>query len=371
MLLDFDDIHAGNARDVLAAVPDAVCMALGSHAVRTPHPFAEWAADAPLRAAAYAAGQILSPRRGDEPQAAVIGRGLRTLDFGRALAAGLEAAARRRFDLQAQHTAAVATVDVTRIGQPEPVGALDLSVPFEDVGDGLEYKASMGALRDGESITLTSLGRLIGVTRATVYNDDLGLIEDAISATGVAAARHEARLVAAALEANGNLTDGNPVFHADYGNLIADAFGATGDGLAAAIAALRSMPAADGHALDAQAATVFCAPDLEYLATNFVSWLRGGQILLRPIAGPDFFSGAGLPPLSVQVLAGLPAGRYFVSASPNVARSIALARLDGQNHPLTVEAVRTPISYDGQILRVRIDTGAAMVGRLGIVKGGA
>lgn len=347
-MIDFDDITPNSARDVLNAVPDALGMALGAHAIRNPHPFAEMVAPSPLRVAAFAAGQLLAASRPGEAQAAVIGRGLRTQQFGNAIASGVEAAARRRFDAQARHAAAVSVVEVTRLGEPEPVGALDLSVPFENVSDGIEYKTANGALQDGESIVLSSLGRLVGITREAVFNDDLNLIEDAISATGVAAARLEARLVAAALEGTGNLTDGSPAFDAAFGNVSAAAFDAAG--LAAAMAALRTMAAADGEALDAAAVSLIVAAGLEYSARQLVHQ-------------------AGIP-VEVYVLPGLAAGRYYLSASPDVARSIALARLEGQSHPLSVEAVRTPIAYDGSIVRVRIDTGAAMVGRLGIVRGG-
>lgn len=349
MLFDLDDVTPANARDVLAAVPDAVALAMGAHPVRNPHPFAELVAESPLRAAAFAAGQILRPRQPGEVEAAVIGRGVRTQDFASAIAAGVQAEARRRFDLQAQHTGAVSVVEVTRLGEPEPVGAIDLSVPLEDVG-GLEYKTSMGALRDGESITLSSLGRLIGITREAVFNDSLGLIEDAIAATGVAAARHEARLVAAALETTGNLvSDGTAVFDAAlHGNVSAAGGVLSSATVGDCMRLLRLQLAADGEALNAAAAFLIVSPLNELAAWQIVSYSR--------------------LPVEVLVLTGLDPTRFYLVASKDVHRNIAVARLEGAAHPLAVEAVRTPISYDGAILRVRIDTGAAMVGRLGIVR---
>lgn len=349
MLFDLDDVTPANARDVLAAVPDAVALAMGTHAVRNPHPFATLLAGSPLRSAAFAAGQILSPRRPGEAEAAVVGRGLRTQDFASAIAAGVQAEARRRFDLQAQHTGAVSVVEVTRLGEPEPVGAIDLSVPFEDVGDGLEYKTSMGALRDGETITVSSLGRLIGITREAVFNDSLGLIEDAIAATGVAAARHEARLVAAALETTGNLSDGTAVFDAAlHGNVSAAGGVLSSATVADCMRLLRLQLAADGEALNAAAAFLIVSPLNELAAWQIVSYSR--------------------LPVEVLVLTGIDPTRFYLVASKDVHRNIAVARLEGAAHPLAVEAVRTPISYDGAILRVRFDTGAAMVGRLGIVR---
>lgn len=348
MLIDLDVVTPNNAHDILASMPDAVSLALGSHDVRTPHPFADWAAEAPLRAAAYAAGVVLRPRQSGETQAAVIGRGLHTQQFGNAVAAGLEAAARRRFDLQAQHRGAVATIECTKLNIPEKVGALDEAAAFGNVSDGLEYKISKASLSDGEEISLTSLGRLIALSREIVFNDDLGLIEEAVAGAGVAAARHEGRLVAAALEANSNLSDGSPVFGAAYGNVVTGAGVLTSAALADAMARLRTQPAADGEALNAAAVSLFVSPAAELAARQ--SMFSSGLLI------------------AVHALPGVAGDRFYLAANPEVARNIAVARLSGAAHPLAIEAVKAPLRFDGAMIRCRIDTGAAMVGRTGIVR---
>lgn len=347
MILDLDEVTPLNARDVMNAVPDGVALAIGARASRNLHPFAEFVAESPLRLAAMAAGQILNPRRAGEPEAAVIGRGLRTLEFGNAVAAGLQAAARERFDLQAQHRAFVAEVEVTRLGEPEPVGAVDLSTPFTDVLDGREYKMGRALLRDGETITLASLGRIVQISRETVFNDDLGLLEEALAATGIAAARHEARLVATALETTGNLSDGFAVFGAAYGNVLATAGVLSSASTDNALKLLRTQPAADGEALDAAAAHLIVPPGQELLARQVMD--------------------SGLP-IAVHVLPGMTATRYYFLADSRIERNIAVARLGGQAHPLAVEPVKTPIAFDGTMIRIRIDTGAAMIGRRGVVR---
>lgn len=341
------DVTPYNARDILAAVPDGVSLALGV-AVRSPHPFADLVAESPLRAAACAAGQIMTPRSAGEADAAVIGRGLRTLNFGNAIAAALQAAARRKFDQQAQHLGAVSLVEVKRIGEPEPTGAVDMAVAFEDVTRGNEYKQTPAALQDGEQITLSSFGRLVMVSRENVFNDDLDLIRDAIAETGTAAARMESRMVAAALDAHGNLSDGNPVFDAAYKNTCNATGTINSAELAAAMAQLRLQPAADGMPLDAAAAGIIVPPLIEYDALELIHL-------------------AGLP-IQVYCLPGLlDTLAYYVICSPDVARSIAVARLAGQTHPLVVEPVKSSLKFDGAAVRVRVDTGAAMIGRRGIV----
>ena len=345
--LDLNDVIDHNPSEILAAAPDALALAMGAH-VHAPHPFADAVARAPLRTAALAAGLLLNPRQPGENEIAVFGRGIRASQFAGAVAAGLQSAARVKYDMQAGYIAGVAQVEITKLGLPVPLGALDVVAPLEGVGDGMEYGIAPASLSDGESVTLSTYGRILGLTRQAIYNDEHALIQDAVAATGTAAARLEARLIAAALEGTGNMSDGSPVFHASHANVSAVAFDAAG--LAAAVAAVRKQPAADGEALDAAAAVLFVAADLEYSAHKLVR-------------------DSGLP-LAVVTLAGLAAGRYYVAASPDVARTIAVGRLEGATHPLRVEPVKTPISYDGAMVRVSIDTAAAMLGRRGIVRGG-
>jgi hypothetical protein len=332
----------------LAAAPEGVAMAIGARASRTPHPFAEFVAGSPLRVTAMAAGQLLNPRRPGEPEMAVIGRGLRTLEFGNAVAAGLQTVARERFDLQAQHRAFVSEVEVTRLGLPDQVGAVDLSTPFTDVSDGREYKTSNALLRDGETIELRSYGRIVQISREMVINDDLSMLEEAIAATGIAAARHEARLVAAALETTGNLSDGDPVFDAAFGNDLPTVGVITSAASDNALGWLRTQPAADGEALDAAAAYMLVPPGMELLARQVVV--------------------SGLLPVSVHVIPGMAVDRYYFLANSRIAQNIAVARLSGQGHPLAVEPVKTPIEFDGTMVRIRVDSGAAMIGRRGIVR---
>lgn len=348
-MIDLNDITPHNARDILAATPDGVSLALGS-AVRTPHPFADLVAERPLRAAAFAAGQLLSPHRAGEAESAVIGRGLRTTDFGNAIAGAVQAAARSKYDLNAQHLGFCAKVDVKRIGEPQPVGAADLSVPFTDVGDGREYMMSRATVSDGETIELRSFGRLVQISREAVFNDDLDLLKEAVAQTGAASARMESSLVAAAMDTTGDLSDGLPVFDAAFKNTSTS----SGSGINSAVldtvmGLLRMQPADDGEPLNAPTAFIIVTASYEYMARKLVSDARLPiEVKVLPTLS-DFLS-------------------FYALTSPDIERSIAVARLAGQSHPLAVEPVKTPLSFDGAVIRIRIDTGAAMVGRRGIVR---
>lgn len=354
MHVSFDDVTPANAPDMLAAMPDGIALALGQ-SVRTPHPFAEYLTPSPLRMGAFAAGQLVAPRRSGESSSAVTSRGLKSLQFASALASGLQAAARKRFDSQARHRGFVAEIEVEKLGEPEPLSevgyatSLVVATSLVDVTAGGEYHVGRARLSDGESVTLYSFGRIVDIFREQVFNDDQKAIASAIGEMGVTAARHEARLVAEALEANPTLRDGSAVFHANHGNVLTTAFGEAA--LAAALAALRNQIGLDSLPINAAAAYLVVAPALEYTAYKLVH-------------------DSGLP-IQVTVLAGLPVTRYYLLTAQDIARTIAVARLEGSLHPLVVEPVKTPLDLDGLSLRVRLDVGADMVGRRGILRGGS
>ena len=342
-----DNITTQNAGDFLAAMPDGIALAIGQKTIRK-HPFAEQMEAAPLRMGAYAAGLLMGGRLTGETQASIISKGLRSQEFASTLAASLQDVARRRFEVQAQHRAFVSEVEVSRLGEPEPMGDIKFDSTFADVTTGGEYQVGRAVLSDGETLMLLSFGRIVDVSRETIINDDKELIAAAIGEVGVTAARHEARLVAKALNDNGLLSDGGAVFHANYGNVVADAFGETS--FALALATLRNQTGSDGLALDCSAANLVVASDLEYSASKIVR-------------------DSGLP-IRMTAMTALPSGRYFVIASREVARTISVAGLSGAEHPLAVEAVKGAQNLDGLALKVRLDVGANMIGRKGIVRGG-
>lgn len=347
MRVSFDDVTPANAPDMLAAMPDGMALALGQ-TVRSAHPFAEYIEPSPLRMGAFAAGQLVSARRPGEPQMAVVSRGLRSMQFQTALASSLQEVARRRFDKQATHRNFANEIEVDKLGVAEVQPKVHISPAFNDITGGNEALHSNAALKNGESITLFSFGRQVDIFREQIINDDQKAISEAISETGITAARHEARMVAASLEENPNMRDGKPVFHADFGNILATAFGEPA--LIAALAALRNQVSREGLPINAATAYLVVAPAFEYTASKLVN-------------------DSGLP-IEVIVLASLPVARYYLLTAKDISRTIAVARLSGSSHPVRVEPVKTPLELDGLALRVSLDVGANMVGRSGILRGG-
>lgn len=70
-----------------------------------------------------------------------------------------------------------------------------------------------------EVYALVTYGRIVGITRQTLINDDLDAFTRIPSAFGAAAADLESDLVYSIFSTNPNMADGNPLFHASHANL--------------------------------------------------------------------------------------------------------------------------------------------------------
>ena len=94
------------------------------------------------------------------------------------------------------------------------------------------------------------------------------------------------------------------------------------------------------------------APDVEFLARQFLKDSGLADVVV------------------VAVLSNLPEGRWYLLADPMVCPVVAVLRLAGSTSRILVEPHKMPIHTDSAGVRVRCDTGAALVRRQGIVRGG-
>lgn len=78
-----------------------------------------------------------------------------------------------------------------------------------------------GRAEAGETMRLKTFGRAINVSRKLLIDDDLNMLGDMTAALGEAAAQTEADELVATFTGNPDMSDGNPVFHTDRGNLAA------------------------------------------------------------------------------------------------------------------------------------------------------
>lgn len=347
--------------EIISAAPDAIAAAFGIPN-RTPHPQASALVDAPLSKLAYAIGAAVRAPQPREHDQAVMGRGMGTKDFSRLLAGGASALAVRTFNAAGAHRVFCGELEAKDF-RPVSIGTVDnnLFVPVAPLASGaavwnieLHDYVSIDEIKEGVVNTsvagtaqLTSHACILKFSRQLVRNDEIGIIKSTVQQMGAAAANLEAAYVYHAMEQNPNLDDGAPVFHADLGNVVAEAFGESS--LGKAMQALRLQALASGNRADLKSAHLVVSSDLEFAAYKL-----------------NHQCGLGL---TITATYRLPAGRWFLLADPEVYPSVSILKLQGVTNSTRIEE-HNDFDFDGVSLRIVTDVGAVMHDRVGIVRGG-
>lgn len=210
-----------------------------------------------------------------------------------------------------------------------------------------------------EAYAVSTKGRIIRITREMLINDDLGGFTRISIAFGSAARRRENSAVYGLLTANGAMSDGVALFHADHKNLLgAAALGS--DALAVGRATMRRQTGMAGEAIDVRPAFLLTGPELE---TN-------ADILLRSTALPTGTFSAGvinphagkLTPISDGLISDTNA--WYLLADPNQYPVIEVAWLMGEESPY-IEEEPIPLSGGDVGILVRSDFGCGVVDYVG------
>ena len=327
-----------------AAVADVVAFAFGEPST-TPHPLAQ---TMNLRAAVDLVGRQLL--RADERPENAFAYGLASSTFSGILVKVTAPATIASFGKAAEHRSFCDIVPVSSF-RPEPIRALEeATLPLEPLQEYQRMTASilLPHAPGPNDAALRTFGRAIGVSRQLVINGDLSHVLRSLKNVSATAARQEAVLLAETMEANAVMTDGQPMFDGQFQNIHPAALDA--NELGTAIALLRTQPTTGGHPAGLSARHLVVAPGLEFAARRLVHE-SGIQI-------------------EVQALAGLPAGRWFLLAAPDVCPVIGLLQLEGSRTPVRVEALNYIFESDVLPLRVTADLGCTWLRRTGVVKGG-
>jgi hypothetical protein len=151
--------------------------------------------------------------------------------------------------------------------------ALSSAPDLREVGELGEYHYGVFS-EMGETFEVRTFGRLFGISRQALINDDLGIFANQLNAFGSAARRLEADLVYGKLLGNPAMSDGIPLFHASHANLAAAGGAITLESLGAARAAMRKQrgPGNVGY-VDPRPADLIVPVALETLAEQLVSSL--------------------------------------------------------------------------------------------------
>ncbi|WP_375571260.1 prohead protease/major capsid protein fusion protein [Seohaeicola saemankumensis] len=234
---------------------------------------------------------------------------------------------------------------------------------LEKVNESGEYKR--GTLGEAqEKYRIETFGKVIGITRQVLINDDLDAFTRVPALFGTAAATLESDVVWGVITANAAMADGKTLFHAGHNNL-----GATGvkldvAGLAKARTAMSLQKGLDGKTvLNIRPAFLVVPTSLELeaeqlLAQNIVpaksaDVVPGSLRSLTVISEPRLDPGSGAVP-------------WYLMASPAAIDTIEYAYLEGQEG--VAMETRMGFDVDGMEIRARLDFGAKAIDWRGLYK---
>lgn len=230
-----------------------------------------------------------------------------------------------------------------------------------------EFKTKVIPDGESDSITATTRGNLINISRQAIINDDLGAFTGLAANLGRAARRTiEAAVYARLAENSGNgptLEDGNALFHASHGNLVASGAAPTVDQFDAMRVLMAQQKDVGGNDfLDLRPAiwlgptalggTARVVNDSEYDpdASNKLQRANKVRGMVRDVVDTARLSGTA----------------YYMFADPAEAPAMEVAFLDGNSEPF-LESMQG-FTVDGTSWKVRLDFGVAARDYRGAVK---
>lgn len=214
-----------------------------------------------------------------------------------------------------------------------------------------------------ESYALSTFGRIFGISRQALVNDDLDAFGDMSVKLGRAAAEFESKFLADLLISNPTLAnDSLAVFHATHGNLGTGAGSALSEtSLSAARTAMRLMKGLDGSTpINAEPAYLIVPAALETTGQKLLA-------AIQPAKSSDVNPFAQTLQLVVEPrLDATSAVAWYLAASSAVIDTIEYAYLEGEEGPQIF--TREGFEIDGLEFKVREDFGGAILDFRGLYK---
>jgi len=224
---------------------------------------------------------------------------------------------------------------------------------LEKVNEHGEFKSGTMA-ESAESYKLDTFGRIIGITRQALVNDDLGAFTDLSRRLGQAAASFEAAFLVGVLTANGGLgplmSDGAALFSAVHGNLAVAGGAPDQPGLSAARLAMRRQTGASGGVISVTPKFLVVPPELETVGERLITTIQA--VVVENV---NVFANLTLivePRLTDP-------NRWYVVVGTEEIDGLEYAFLAGAPGP----QIQTEVGFviDGVQVKIRTDFGAAFV----------
>jgi HK97 family phage prohead protease len=234
--------------------------------------------------------------------------------------------------------------------------ALGNAGALQKVNEGGEFTNS-GMTESKEAYSLATFGRIFGLSRQAVVNDDLGAFAEMSTRLGRAASEFIASQLVALLVSNPSLaTDSTAVFHANHGNLTGTGTAISVTSLGVALKMMRLQKGLDGTTpIDVTPKFLIVPAAQESLGLQAIAGLTPNIVSnVNPYSGK--FELVVDPRL--DTIAGGSTTAWYLSADPGVIDGIEYAFLDGTGPELFINQ---GFRVDGFEWKVRLDFGAGFI----------
>ncbi len=227
---------------------------------------------------------------------------------------------------------------------------------LEKVNEHGEYKR--GTFAEGsEGYRISTFGKVFGMTRQMIVNDELGAFADVSRDLGLSAARLEADILANLVNSNPAMSDGKAVFHAVHKNLATAGADLNETSLDAARLTMGRQTGLAGELIDVLPAFLLVSLERQTAAEKLLA-------AIQPTKAEDVNVYAGRLQLVVdRRLAEKP---WYMVANHGLVPSLEYAYLEGQEGPQFTP--RPGFEIDGVELKVSVDFGAGWTDHRGWYK---
>ncbi|MBL4709749.1 MAG: Clp protease ClpP [Flavobacteriales bacterium] len=224
-----------------------------------------------------------------------------------------------------------------------------------EVKEGAEYKYASVSERS-EPIILATYGNIFSITRQAIINDDLGAFTRIPQKMGAAAIRTIGDLVYAILTANGNMSDGVALFHANHSNLLTAATISTASVDAMRVAMAKQK--AGGKSLNIRQSNLLVPFALEGVAkvVRDSQFEVGNTAATKANTTPNSVAGT-FEVISDARLDDVSATAWYGAAGSGMHDTIEVAYLDGNQMPRLEQ--QDGWKVDGVEFKVSIDAGVS------------
>jgi phage major head subunit gpT-like protein len=215
-----------------------------------------------------------------------------------------------------------------------------------------------------ESYRIETFGKVIGITRQVLINDDLDAFSRVPALFGTSAATLESDVVWGIFTANPAMADGTTLFHTTHKNLAGAGAALDVAGLAKARTAMAQQRGLDGKTLINVRPSFLVVPSAleltaeQLLAQNIVP-AKAADVVPSSIRSLAVIAEPRLDPASGAV-------PWFLVASPAAIDTVEYAYLEGQEG-VALET-RMGFDVDGVEVRARLDFGAKAIDWRGLYK---